>query len=89
MQATSFFDAMIIPMPPEMSQVSEPVLVRFGACAMPGAGRPIAAATARAAKALKVLGKANSYFDKRLPNNAAPHNRFPRSAALKLQSNVG
>jgi hypothetical protein len=62
MQATSFFDAMIIPSPPEISHVSVPAFVRFGVCAMLGAGHPIAAATATAAKALKILRMANSYL---------------------------
>jgi hypothetical protein len=31
--ATDFFDAMIMPIPPEMSQVNVPVLVRSGVCA--------------------------------------------------------
>jgi hypothetical protein len=55
MQLMSFFDPMIMPMPAEISQVSVPAFVRAGACAMLGAGRAAAEATASKAKALKAL----------------------------------
>jgi hypothetical protein len=63
MQAMLFFDVMIMPMPPETSHVSVPTLVRLGACAIAGAGSPTAAATARAAKALKVLRMGKLQFN--------------------------
>jgi hypothetical protein len=53
---------MIMPIPPEMSQVSVPALVRSGPWAMVGAGRATAAATAKTAKALTDLSMSNSFM---------------------------
>jgi hypothetical protein len=55
MQVTAFFDAMIIPMPPEISHVSVPTLVRSRDCAMDEIGNAIAATAAKAANALNGL----------------------------------
>src|SRR5262245_37704769 len=75
MQVTSFFDAMIRPMPPEMSQVSVPTFVRL-ACADAGIGSATAAATTTAA-ALKSLCMCGSLYRsmpgyKRQPQQQVP-----------------
>ena len=54
MQVTSFFDVIISPMPPEMSQLNVPTFV-LPDCAEAGIGNATAAAMAKAAMAPKGL----------------------------------
>ena len=56
MQVKSFFEVMMRPMPPDMSQLSVPTFVRL-ACADAGIGSATAAATAQAAIALKAFSQ--------------------------------
>ena len=55
MQVTCFFDAMMTPMPAEISQFNVPAFVRSARCAMVDAGTASAAASATAAKPIKRL----------------------------------
>src|SRR3974390_560822 len=55
MQVTSFFDAMIRPIPAEISQVSVPTFVRSRDCAQVGTGIAAASPVARMARAVKDL----------------------------------
>src|SRR4029078_6093483 len=59
MQVKSFFEVMMRPMPPDMSQLSVPTFVRL-ACADAGIGRATAAATAKTAIAPTDLSRCNS-----------------------------
>src|SRR4029078_1764805 len=59
MQVKSFFEVMMRPMPPDMSQLSVPTFVRL-ACADAGIGSATAAATAKTAIAPKGLSMCNS-----------------------------
>src|SRR6476646_10537821 len=77
MQATCFFEAMIAPMPPEMSQVKLPILVCAGPWANPADGAASPAMRVSAARALRGLCISNSFFRDCARNNAELSARVP------------
>jgi hypothetical protein len=67
MQVTRFFDAMMAPMPAEISQFNVSALVRWAHCAMLDVGTAIAATSATAAKPIKRLCISLSLFSETRP----------------------
>src|SRR5690348_7227635 len=87
MQVTCFFEAMIAPMPPEMSQVKLPTLVCAGPWANPADDAASPAMRVSAARALRGLCISNSFFRDCARNNAELSARVPRVPAAREDAN--
>src|SRR6185437_9803173 len=87
MQVTCFFEAMIAPMPPEMSQVKLPTLVCAEPWANPADGAASPAMRVSAARALRGLCISNSFFRDYARNNAELSARVPRAPSAREDAN--